>query len=281
MFPASCAGNGIALARDAGAHFAEAGLNAFFFSPVSLHEKPGGGLRRFAHLTTDRAKPGVIAVDLAGRRFANEADAYHRFGEALQPLPGDPAGGHVAWLICDADALRRYGLGIAKPFPAHLPNRRLIADGYLIEADSIAALAERIGVAAEILAGTLAEYNRDAAHGKDTAFGKGDSAHNRPLGDPEVKPNPCLAPVARPPFYAVAIHSGDLGTARGLATDADARALDAAGAPIPGLFAVGNDMHSLSGGTYPGPGITLGPALVFAYRAARHIAGASEPEPTS
>ena len=42
---------------------------------------------------------------------------------------------------------------------------------------------------------------------------------------------------------------------------------------IPGLFACGNDMASIMRGTYPGPGITLGPALVFAYRAAMAAAG--------
>ncbi len=42
--------------------------------------------------------------------------------------------------------------------------------------------------------------------------------------------------------------------------------------PIPGLYAVGNDMDSLMAGTYPGPGITLGPGLTFGYLAACHLA---------
>jgi len=45
--------------------------------------------------------------------------------------------------------------------------------------------------------------------------------------------------------------------------------LDAAGRPLPGLYACGNDMNSIMDGAYPGPGITLGPALVFGYVAAR------------
>ena len=56
-------------------------------------------------------------------------------------------------------------------------------------------------------------------------------------------------------------------------TDEDARVLDGAGEPIGGLYACGNDMASIMRGAYPGPGITLGPALVFAYRAACRMAG--------
>ena len=108
--------------------------------------------------------------------------------------------------------------------------------------------------------------------GVDDDFRKGASQHNRVLGDPCHGPNPCLAPIKRAPFYAVAIHSGDLGTARGLVTDRHARVLGPPGTPVAGLYAVGNDMHSIMGGTYPGPGITLGPALVFAYLAAGDIA---------
>ena len=52
-----------------------------------------------------------------------------------------------------------------------------------------------------------------------------------------------------------------------------ARALDANGHPIDGLYAAGNDMASIMGGNYPGAGITLGPALTFGYIAGRHIAG--------
>ncbi len=62
--------------------------------------------------------------------------------------------------------------------------------------------------------------------------------------------------------------------AAGIVTDEWARALAAGGVPIPGLYACGNDMQSVMNGAYPGPGITLGPALVFGYVAARHAAQA-------
>ena len=73
----------------------------------------------------------------------------------------------------------------------------------------------------------------------------------------------------------MAVYPSTLGSSIGLKADADGRVLDGGGMPIPGLFACGNDMASIMRGTYPGPGITLGPALVFAWRAAMAVAGKS------
>lgn len=248
-------GSGIALATAVGATL---GPDALFRAPVSIHQRNGQEVGRIAHLVLDRAKPGVIAVDATGNRFTNEADSYHRFAEAVDRLPDKQA-----WLICDARALRAYGLGLARPAPAHWGNRSLIRDGYLIQAPTIDDLSRRLDMPA--LPATV------AAHGTaPDVFGKGGSAHNRALGDPRVGPNPCLAPLTKGPFTAVRVHPGVLGTAQGLLTDAYARVLRD-GKPISGLYVVGNDMHSIMGGTYPGPGITLGPALVFAWIAATHI----------
>jgi predicted oxidoreductase len=94
-------------------------------------------------------------------------------------------------------------------------------------------------------------------------------------GDADHAPNPCVAPIERGPFYAVKIVPGSLGTFVGLRTDERARVLDAAGAPIPGLYAAGNDMASVMAGNYPSGGITLGPAMTFGFIAARDMAGAT------
>ncbi|MEO9778043.1 MAG: FAD-dependent oxidoreductase [Sedimentitalea sp.] len=278
----SARGEGQDIAQAAGAVMAPRGKSAFFLAPVSIRQTRQGEKVQFAHLTLDRAKPGVIAVNRTGTRFTNEADSYHRFGAALRTLPDPGKGKPVAWLVCDASALRRYGLGLARPFPAHLGNRKLIRDKYLIEENSISDLAERLSMRPETLAATIDRHNEFARSGTDGDFAKGGSAHNVSLGDPTCGPNPCLAPLAQAPFYAIGLYSGDLGTARGLKTDAKARALKDDGNPIPGLYAVGNDMHSIMGGTYPAAGITLGPALTFAYVAARDIAGKNETreEPT-
>ena len=73
------------------------------------------------------------------------------------------------------------------------------------------------------------------------------------------------------------LYPGDIGSATGWMVDGNARLLDASGEPLPGLYAVGNDQDSIMGGVYPAPGITLGPALVFAGLAARHLMGSSAP----
>jgi glycine/D-amino acid oxidase-like deaminating enzyme len=272
MASPSADGGGIALAQSVGGRFAEPAHGAFFRCPVSVHERHGREIGRIAHLVLDRAKPGVIAVDDTGRRFTNEANSYHRFGEALSRLIPNTPERPSAWLVCDARALRRYGLGLARPFPAHFGNRRLIRDGYLIKAASIRKLAEKLGIPVDSLEQTVSNHAAAAQAGDDNDFGKGGSYHNRSLGDPSIHPNPCLAPLEKAPFYAVGIFSGDLGTARGLKTDATARVLGENDEPVPGLYAIGNDMHSIMGGSYPGPGITLGPAIVFAWIAATHIA---------
>jgi hypothetical protein len=196
---------------------------------------------------------------------------YHRFGTALSRLTPSAPDRPPAWLICDARALRRYGLGLARPFPGHLGDRRLIRDGYLVKAPTIAALAKKLGLPEATLTETLARHTEAAATGKDPDFGKDDTRHNRALGDAAIHPNPCLAPLEHPPFYAVGIVSGDLGTACGLRTDRSARVLNAEGAAVRGLYAIGNDMHSIMGGSYPGP------ALVFAWIAANAIAKEDAP----
>ena len=121
----------------------------------------------------------------------------------------------------------------------------------------------------------MRRFNEDARRGEDNEFGKGSTSYNRSLGDPEQKPNPCVAPIETGPFYAVRLYVGDLGTFAGLPTNENAQMLGEDGAPIDRLYAVGNDAASIMGGNYPGGGITLGPAITFGYIAARHMSGAN------
>ncbi len=149
---------------------------------------------------------------------------------------------------------------------------RYIKDGYLHRAGTLMELSDRIGVDGKNLVRSVQEHNHYAEAGIDEAFGKGGTEYNQFNGDPANKPNPCLRPIAEPPYFAVAVYPSTMGTCVGLSTDGDARVLDESGTAIEGLYAVGNDMASLFRGVYVGPGITLGPALVFAYRAVMHLA---------
>jgi succinate dehydrogenase/fumarate reductase flavoprotein subunit len=259
--PPGNTGDGLRLAEDAGALVDESLPNAAAWVPVS--RVPGAGL--FPHFI-DRAKPGVIAVTPRGERFVNEGNSYHDFVQALLAR-----GEASAWLIADHRAVRAYGLGFAKPWP--FPLAPLLKSGYLRSGPTPAALAQACGIEPAALEATLRRYNDAASHGADPEFRKGENAYNRFYGDPEIRPNPCVAPIVSPPFYAVQVLIGDLGTYAGIATNAAAQALDRNRRPIPGLYAVGNDALSIMGGNYPGPGITLGPAMTFGWIAARHLAG--------
>jgi len=268
--PSSNAGDGLRLGERAGGEVRQDLSNAGAWAPVSLVPKPGREEGRYPHLI-ERAKPGLIMVRRDGRRFCNEADSYHDVMNALfaATQSGEEA---EAWLVCDHRFLRRWGLGRVRPRP--FPIRPWLRNGYLQRGGTIAALARRCGIDPTGLQKTIADFNRHAEQGRDPEFGRGESAYNRVQGDAAHEPNPCVAPIAAGPFYAVKIVPGSLGTFAGLRTDAHARVLDAERRPIEGLYAVGNDMSSLMAGRYPAGGITLGPAMTFGFVAAHHASGA-------
>ncbi|MBL8377581.1 MAG: FAD-dependent oxidoreductase [Burkholderiales bacterium] len=259
--PPANTGDGLALGESAGGWVDPSIPNAAAWVPVSRTYRRDGSQGVMPHFI-DRAKPGVIAVDASGRRFANEANSYHDF---IQDLVRACRGRDEvrAWLICDHRALRTYGLGCVPPAP--MPLGHHLATGYLKRGHSAAELARAIDVDAAALETTLAEYNRNAARGEDPAFGRGTRAYNRFQGDAAHAPNPCVAPLATPPYYAIKLEVGDIGTFAGLAVDAQCRVLDRERRAVEGLYAIGNDAQSIMGGNYPGGGITLGPALTFGY----------------
>ncbi len=266
--PVGNTGDGLRLAESAGGRVENRLPNAAAWVPVSLTTRKDGSRGVMPHFI-DRAKPGVIAVMRDGRRFGNEGNSYHDFVQAMTKAakPGEEI---AAFLIADHKSLRKYGLGCVPPFP--MPLSHHLRTGYLIRGATLAELAAKAGIDAKGLADTVTLFNKDAAEGRDPAFGKGSRAYNRYQGDALHGPNPCVAPLSDGPFYAIKVVIGDLGTYAGIVTDANARALDADGRVIPGLYAAGNDMASIMGGNYPGAGITLGPALTFGYIAGRHLA---------
>ena len=269
--PVGNTGDGLRLAESAGGRVEDSLPNAAAWVPVSVTTRKDGSKGVMPHFI-DRAKPGVIAVMRDGKRFANEGNSYHDFVQEMVKAakPGEEV---AAFLLCDHQTLRKYGLGCVPPRP--MPTGHHLKTGYLKRGNTLAELAAQTGIDARGLETTVAEFNIAAAEGRDPSFGKGSRAYNRYQGDALHGPNPCVAPIAQGPFYAIKMVIGDLGTYAGIVTDAHARALDAEGRVIPGLYAAGNDMASIMGGNYPGAGITLGPALTFGYIAGRHLAGAA------
>lgn len=223
----------------------------------------------------DKSYPGNIVVTRRGRRIANESQNYitYQLEFYRRHTAQDPQA--PSWMIFDARSRRMYFNGPL--WPARFrPDKRLPKDyfssGFITRANSIRELATQAGIDADGLEKTVSAMNEYARTGKDLEHGRGDAEYDRYYADPRIKPNPCLAPIVEAPFYAMRIDPGDFGTHGGLVTNTDAQVLRPDGNPVPGLYAVGNTSAAILP-TYPGPGSTLGPAMTFAWLAARHFTG--------
>ncbi len=234
-----------------------------WWGPVFLDNK---GKATF--MLWERSFPYSMIVDKSGRRFMNESASYVDCGhwqyERNREVPAIPA-----YLITDAHHRKYYPLGVSLP---GITPKEYFESGMLVKADTLAELAQQCGIDPDGLMDSVRRFNQYAVEGKDPDFHRGDSAYDRVYSDPRVKPNPNLAPLTRAPFYAVRVWPGDLGTKGGLLTDEHARVLDKKGNPIRNLYAAGNTTASVMGRTYPGPGSTIGPAMVFGMIAGRHAA---------
>jgi succinate dehydrogenase/fumarate reductase flavoprotein subunit len=272
--PSGNTGDGARMAEAVGGQLEIRFKDAAAWMPVSKVPMGDGRFTAFPHLL-DRYKPGVIGVLRNGQRFTNESNSYHDVGAALIRACADECE-TAMWLVCDAQAMAKYGLGYAKPAP--MPLGPLLRNGYLLKGDSLAELARQAGIEAAGLEQTVRQYNLGAEQGEDREFGRGSTCFNRYLADPQHQPNPCVAPIGKGPYYAVKVIMGDLGTFDGIKTSVVGEVLNEAGAAIPGLYAVGNDRASIMGGNYPGAGITLGPIMTFGYLTAQHLAQSFRPQ---
>lgn len=267
------------LVDDLGGRYGTSALAHTYYAPVSRRRRPDGTWAVFPHFVMDRAKPHMIVVDQDGHRYLNESTSYHLFGMRMVLHNHERPGRSVpSFLITDAEGMHRYGLGMVHPFQSERKLLKQVNEGYLYRADSVSGLADQIGVPAEELVHTIERSNAPARKGEDPGFHRGSNDYERFNGDASSETgHPNVAPVEGAPYYAVQLFPGDIGAATGYVTDDSAAVLDANGAAIPGIYTVGNDMQSVMGGTYPAPGITIGPGLVFAYAAVRNIVGAPLP----
>ena len=246
-----------------------------WWAPSTLLPAPDNPQALVTHqMFFDHRHPHSLVVNGLGQRFVNESCSYDDFGKAMIADQLKSGANLPCWMIFDATYRARYGCGGILPGSV-MPDSRVPQswwNGYFYKAATLDELAGRIGVPADALASSVADINRFAREGKDQVFARGESAYDRFFGDQTVQPNPSLGPVDQPPFYAIRIQLGDLGTKGGIKVDANAQVIDTAGRPIGGLYAVGNCAASPFANCYPGSGGTIGPAMVFGMIAADHLA---------
>jgi succinate dehydrogenase/fumarate reductase flavoprotein subunit len=262
-------GDGLLMAMAAGARLGNM-RNAWWVPVTRVPGETEWGAPKVRLVLLERTRPGSLMVNREGVRFCNEAGNYnamggvlHAFDPALFTYPNQPC-----WLIFDHAHKRRYDVSAA---PAGDD-----APGWMPTGATLAELAERIGVPGAALEATVARFNEHAARGEDPDFGRGTSAYDTFNGDhsqPGVAAT--LGPLTTPPFHAIPIESGSLGTSGGPKTDTRGRVIALDGGFIPGLYAVGNAMAGPTGMVYGGAGGTLGPAMTFGWLAGLDAAGAS------
>lgn len=225
-------------------------------------------------LFTERSMPGCIMINQSGHRFVNESVAYTTAVQAMYQQ-GEHGQNIPAYAVFDARYRREYPFGPLLPKGMHLDclQPSAVRNNFLLQANTLDELANQLNVNGQALGATVSRFNGFAENGKDEDFQRGENSYDLLYGDARIQPNPCLAPLTEPPYYAVEIHPGDIGTKGGLLTNAKAQVLGRHEQEIPGLYAIGNSSASPMGRHYPGAGATLGPAMTFAYIAAKQLAG--------
>ena len=229
-------------------------------------------------LFADRSYPHSLCVNRNGDRFANEAMSYHEFGFAMMEDDKETNANIPCWMIFDGQYRAKSVIGSIMP-SSIMPDNSLPPqwwDNVLYRADTLAELSGKIGILAEKLTATVDRFNGFARVGVDQDFERGRHSYDAFYCDKSHVPNPTLGELSKAPYYAVRVDLGDIGTTGGLKTDEHGRVLDTANEPIMGLYAIGNCSGGVTGGSYPGAGGTLGPAMTFGFRAADHIAENAE-----
>jgi 3-oxosteroid 1-dehydrogenase len=267
-------GDGHLMGIAAGAQVA--GLGDAWWCPILRKGLAFGSEVGAGHLssTTPRVFPHTLIVDGRGRRFMNEALNKYDAAEAFGLKEGGSPRNLPAYFCFDGQGAAKYDMLAS-----------LVPDGdrpeWLVVADSVAALADRLGVDRGALTATVERFNGFARAGVDEDFGRGASAWDRAWGDPANGPNPSLGTLERPPFVALELAAGSMGTRGGLRVDGHGRVLSASrpGAPIPGLYAAGNCSNAAPAGSYPGGGTTIGAAMTFGSLAAVHAVRSRRDDP--
>ena len=262
LVPPGNTGDGISLAARAGAAMEQKNADNAVWVVMSRYRQPDGEVTPCPHIL-DFGRPGVVIVNREGERFTNEATLF--VAQKMNEIGLDSG-----WVVCDSRFIRKWGLGMVLPKGLRL--RRMVRKGYLHEAPTLAALAQKTGMDAGTLARTVDAANAAARGGGGDPMGKGDGGFDRYLGDPANKPHPNLGPIEHGPFYALKVSSGCISSTLGLRVSSRGEVLDGERHPIEGLYAGGLDMNSIWAGLAPANGANNGANMTFGYIIARTLA---------
>lgn len=261
-------GDAVALGQAVGADLEH--MKCAWWTPT--YQRPDGVSEA---LIAGKSMPGSLFVNSAGKRFVNEAKPYEELTK-IQLRTHEQEGNCIpCFMIIDANYRHNYPvgpIGPAKAQPDLAVDSEMLSDKFLVKAESLEALADKLGIDTAGLSETIKRFNEFAVSGKDLDFQRGDSVHDRYYADPKVEPNPSLAPLLKAPYYGLRIYPGDLSTKGGLKCNEHGNVVDTEGVPIKGLYASGNCSGAVFGDSYPGAGATIASALTFSYLAVEHIA---------
>ncbi|MSQ24873.1 MAG: FAD-dependent oxidoreductase [Dehalococcoidia bacterium] len=260
MSPPSNEGDGLLMAMDAGAMLGN--MREAWWTPAAADPTVEYDGKPLSQGGIARGVGASLMVNRQGRRFVNEQAMYNDlpkvffdFDPVAQEYPNLPC-----WHIFDHSVKSTQMLFTVMPEDS--------APDWMAQAGSMAALAGKIGVDAEALVATVRRFNDHAAHGGDPDFHRGEAYFGTSRTTPVLGPQP----LRTPPFYAIQVHAGALGTKGGPRTNGNAQVLNTRGDTIPGLYAAGNVAAGVFGPAYPAGGATIAPALVFGYLAGRTVA---------
>jgi len=254
LSPPNNVGDGLTMATAAGAKLAN--LDSYWGTPVMFDPEITRDGQLVPQFEWGRGAPASIVVNRKGRRFANEALPYNDFPKAFgvyDPEAVEFPNTGPGFLIFDQsvrDSQRILSMFPAQPDP-----------DWVVKADTVGALADRIGLDRETLEATVSRYNEHARQGEDPDFRR----HQVGLMAPGQ-----VAPIERPPFYAVEIYPGALGTNGGPQIDRNGQVRKLGGGVVGGLYAAGNTAANAFGWAYPSGGGTIGNGMVFGFLAGRH-----------
>jgi succinate dehydrogenase/fumarate reductase flavoprotein subunit len=261
-------GDGIKMAQAIGADLRN--MNEAWGMPVYKEEavqKNSADMPCGLSVLLEKTRPGAIMVNKYGERFCNEASDYDSMWRSFFEWENWGANGYrniPAWLIMDANAR------VAGTLCGKMPDQEL--PDYVFQADTLAELAEKIGVDAAGLETTIKEWNEAVANGSDPWFHRGESAYDRAWGLGTDDATATIGPLTDGPYYAAEVAMADIGTCGGVRVNGDAQALNPFGEVLPRLYASGNNAGVGGPGCfYGGGGGTIGPAMTFSYLAGKHV----------